>query len=515
MWKKLRWYLPMALAGLLLLALACQSTTETPGGQVATPDAQATITAMAQRPNFSTPTPTVVPPGAMEAAEEFFQGFQAANQKWDRLHLDYDTWQAGLLACDAGSMRASLGQFAGRFAAITQSARELTRAGATREFANRIIHAAEVEEQALRSLRDNWQPGGSVIAAIEATEEEDGSSVGEEEATNGSEISNNPGPVSVFEQVDQARSSATDILQEVTDTLTDLDERATEAGRAMLEDFTLAFHAANVRWDTFHQEYDAFRAEEVDLTLSQIAAQLSGLVSQFSQVVLVIRELPKSDDTHSVANIMAQTVDAEDLALRKLRATFQKVGPGDGNSGNGTADGDDLIALDPNLFESYEAQLVASNTSRRHASEAMAELNLSLSEDQLGVVAEFNRQYQGLLSDWDEFHLDYNLWRVGEGGCNREDAIKILADLGARFNQLAADVGDFPNTTVLRPMGELLVEAVRREASSLMDLRDQWRPFDAGIYQPLRQERVVADKLRRQVAVGIQDLLEQYGINPT
>ena len=315
--------------------------------------------------------------------------------------------------------------------------------------------------------------------------------------------------------MDQARSTATDILQEVTDTFTDLDERTTEAGRAMLEDFTLAFQAANVRWDTFHQAYDAFRAEEVDLTSSQIVARLSGLVSQFSQVVLAIRELPKSDDTRFVAVIMAETADAEDLALRKLRATFQKVGPGEDDSVNGTANGDELVALDPTLVEIYEAQLVVGNASRRRALEAMAELNLSLSEDRLAVVAEFKQQYRALLSDWDEFHRDYDKWRASEGGCNREDAIKILLDLGTQFNQLAADVGDLPSTTVLRPMGELLVEAVRREASALRDLLDQWRPFDAGIYKPLRQERVVADKLRRQVAVGIQDLLEQYGINPT
>jgi len=307
------------------------------------------------------------------------------------------------------------------------------------------------------------------------------------------------------------------LIQEVSDDLTDLEEAASEAGLASMEDFTLAFQAANLRWDTFHQDYDAFRAQETVLTPTQEVAQLSDLVTQFGQVVLAARELPKITRARTVAQLMAETADAEDLALRKVRANFQKKSNGggfsNGGSGNGDSNGGDLVAMDPFLFEDFEELLVASNSSRRQALETMADLNLSLSEEQLDIVSRFDEEYQALLSDWNVFHRNYDQWRVTEGGCDRDAAIKVLVRLGTQFSQLSLDVGDLPNTPVLRPLEELLVEAVRREAAALTDLRAAWRPFDADIYRSFRQERAGAEKLRRQVAVGVQDLLEQYGLD--
>ena len=510
----------MALAGLLILALACQNENENAGGEAAAgQDVQATITALEQmRSSFRTPTPTAVPESARDAAQAFAQGLQAAGERWDRAHSDYDTWQAGLAACNPTSVRASLGQFAGRIGAISQSARGLPRASATRGFADRAVQAAGVEAQALRALRDSWQPGGTGAPGADNGDPSPASTEasGEEDANGESGTSGDPGPVSGFAGVDAARSDAADMIQAVSDDLTDLDEAATPEGLAVLEDFTLAFQAANLRWDTFHQDYDAFRAEEAILTSSQVVESLSELVNKFSEVVLAARELPKLAGARDVAQLMADTANAEDLALRKLRATFQKEGGGDETaaaSGNGDSNGGDFVAMDLTLFEGFEVLLVASNTSRREALESMADLNRSLSEEQLGKVAEFNEEYQALLSDWDEFHRGYDTWRLTDGGCDRDAAIKVLAQLGTQFNQLSADVADLPNTTVLRPLGELLVEAVRREASALTDLRDSWRPFDADIYRAFRQERVGAEKLRRQVAVGVQDLLERYGLD--
>ena len=325
----------MALAGLLFLVLACQNESETTGGEVAAaPDIQATITALEQqRSSFSTPTPTAVPDSVRDAAQEFARGLQETNERWDQVHLDYDTWQAGLIACNPTSVRASLGQFAGQFATISQSARDLPRASATREFADQVVHAAGIEAQALRSLRDGWQTGGTAVT--NGGSANDSSEVsGEEDTGNGSLESGNPGPISGFEQVDVARSDAADLIQEVSDDLTDLEEAASEAGLASMEDFTLAFQAANRRWDTFHQDYDAFRAQEAVLTPTQEVAQLSDLVTQFGQVVLATRELPKITRARTVAQLMAETADAEDLALRKVRANFLKKSNG-GDSSNG------------------------------------------------------------------------------------------------------------------------------------------------------------------------------------
>ena len=559
MCKWLRWSIVLAAAALALVALACSTPTAPPEiPAAAKPDTQATITALAQRPGFSAPTPTPVPQSVLESTQEFSRGLDSVNESWDELRVSYDTWQAGLIACDPRSVRTSLNQFDSRFAAIVQSARDLNRASATRDLADRVVLAAETEQQALRSLRAaSATPPGNAAGPGKGPAASDIGDSGDTADTEvsgvyaGLESSNQSGQVSEVDQVDKARSSSATALQEVSDTLADLEERRTGAGRARLKEFTVAFNQVNALWDEFHRQYDAFRADEANLSSTEVVSELSGLISIFSDVVAATRELPTYNDTQFVAYLMAQTADSEDLVLRSLRATFQKEPqesgpPGEQVGGFGDfgdfrdpaepvdstdigipvdpvppkptevppTNNSEFVAQEPDLFGIFEQELVFANASRRDAKGALDQLKLSLSEDQLKAVAEFSAQLQALMVSWNGFHQDFDAWRADEGGCDRLGAIDALLEIGAAYNDLSAEVSRLPNTLVLRPFGELLVEAVRRESSALDDLKNSWRPFDAGIYQRLRQERTAADNQRRQVRVGIQDLLDQYGAAP-
>ena len=88
---------------------------------------------------------------------------------------------------------------------------------------------------------------------------------------------------------------------------------------------------------------------------------------------------------------------------------------------------------------------------------------------------------------------------------------ETLVGFGVEMSQIASSVRDLPSTNILRPLEELLVVAVQREESALRQLSDSWRPYDPQTYQPFRDQRLAAGKLTRQVGVGIQELLEQYG----
>ena len=128
-------------------------------------------------------------------------------------------------------------------------------------------------------------------------------------------------------------------------------------------------------------------------------------------------------------------------------------------------------------------------------------------------MEEFTKQYNLLLRAWNQFHNGYDVWRQSEGGCDRPKAIERLGSFTISFGELATAVRDLPRATLLRPLGELLVEAAEREEQSLRDLRNTWRPFDSEVYVALDRERNTAGKLRRQVVAGVQDLLSQYEIS--
>ena len=52
------------------------------------------------------------------------------------------------------------------------------------------------------------------------------------------------------------------------------------------------------------------------------------------------------------------------------------------------------------------------------------------------------------------------------------------------------------------------------EMDEAMFKRGFWQPYDTGVYATLDQERTSANKLRRQVTVGLQELFERFGISP-
>ena len=150
---------------------------------------------------------------------------------------------------------------------------------------------------------------------------------------------------------------------------------------------------------------------------------------------------------------------------------------------------------------------------RRQALQKLAELLEETSEDSQASVDEFTEKYDLLLRAWNSFHGEYDDWRQSEGGCDRPKAIERLGNFTISFGKLSREVRELPRATLLRPLGELLVESAEREEQALRVLRNTWRPFDVDVYETLDQERNMAGKLRRQVATGLQELLARYEIS--
>ena len=130
-----------------------------------------------------------------------------------------------------------------------------------------------------------------------------------------------------------------------------------------------------------------------------MVGRLSELVDEFRDLVVAVRELPASEVTRRVTQILAQAVEDEDLVLRKLRGTFEKTevtpekeigrrqGPEENSSVELASEANEgqseievlsaslnetstfeFVPRDPTLFDAFDAQLVRSNTLRRQAS---------------------------------------------------------------------------------------------------------------------------------------------------
>ena len=456
--------IPMLLVSLLLASLAACSETADTQPATATPDAP--------------PASTVEPLSAGDrmAMDAFADQRQTIDEEWDRFHQDFDGWRAGLTSCHRSSVHEALQGFAAGFAEVTAQAGDLPRATVTREIADIVIAAAEDEEAAFRQLRDRWQPDD----------------------------------ISLFEQVEQRRDGSAQAQRDVQDRTLELREQleaAAEPGeQAALMRFSAALGAVSDDWNEFHDDYAGLQEAAVHLDPFAVIAELDGLIVQFDAIVETVSGLSAEGATEGVAGTLQAAAEAEREALLAVHARMQEnlTALLEGQSPLPHPTGPTGTPLDEmeEIFEESESVL-------EQVSRTVRLLVDDDPEKKLAEVANFETHYAALVVKWDAFHERYADWRRTDGGCDRTDVLQSLDGFNLRMGGLGREVRSLPRSSYLLPIYNLLVEAVEREEGAIRALRNSWRPFTVDAFKTVDQERVTADRLRRQAAVGLQELRDR------
>ena len=482
----------LALASLTLIS-ACggDEPTRPPvaGPLFPTPDIEATVQArvrsIATAQARLTPTPTPPPSEARGVVVAFATGHAQLSTAWERFHQDFDAWRQGNVACEARSVETTLRGFAQDFTSITGQARQLPRSPSLKGVADTVIQAAEKEETALRQLRNTWQP-------------------------------NDP---AAFEAIEEERSAAAALLLEAGDNLAELQTRSSQAIRRRVQAFLGAHTQLNGDWDQFHRSYETFRAEESTLDPQETLARLHRLVARFSDISIAARDLEAPEVVRPLKGTLIEAAENEELALRKLRDSFQNSPSPASPSPSPTPKGKDEDATPTeasaptNAFAVFDTQLVEANRLRRQVLDGLNEVLSQTSESSEAEVAEFATKYDSLAQALELFHQGFDNWRKTEGGCDRVGSVKVLGQFVIRFGGLSSKVKALPQAIFLQPLGELFIEAAVREDRALSKLREEWQPFDTSALRTFDQERSNADRLRRQVAAGLNGLSAQFDIS--
>ena len=489
-------------AVLLLLLGACGGGEATapvvPVASAPTPDIEATVEARVRaRLNVAvrgTPIPEPLRPAAVEAIQAFATGHRALTNRWDQFHKEVDAWRNGLVACDPSSVQAALRRFTSLAADIAKDTADLPHLAAVTDLVNELVHAAEAEERAFRALQDTWEP------EIEA----------------------------VYQEVAHQRSFAVASQNELEGALVDTTQQTSPATRDALFSYAVVLRSVNVDWDNFHRLYNQFRADEAELTSAEIVSQLSDLVDFLGIVTTKVRNLPHGDLTAPISDVISQAADDEERALRNLRNAYAKSEPPgttvpevpsgeDVQSPNSQelegateVEGSSFEIRDAGLFQAFGEQLVESNGMRRQAMAMLAQVLDDASGDEQAAVERFSTAYEALVAASRTFHDEYDDWRRTDGGCDRSKALETLGQFAADFSDLVFEAQALPGTSPLAALKEIFVEAAEREEEAVRDLRNGWHPFDSDVYQELETERRAAARLRRQVALGITDLMSEY-----
>ena len=226
---------------------ACGSETPTPAAKVSPtpmPNIEATVVAEVQARLRSAATQAPLEALLSSTDRQGIVNFATAHRKiirdWEEFHVVLDAWRRGLDACDASSVEVTLIEFASAMESVAVLARTMPRSTDVRELDDKLIVAAESEAEALRQLRDSWQPGDPTV----------------------------------FEQVDTARSASLAQQREVQDALSDLQKRTSPEARALVASFGRALEDISSDWDIFRSSYDSFRTQEPSLSSLEVVNNL-------------------------------------------------------------------------------------------------------------------------------------------------------------------------------------------------------------------------------------------------
>jgi methyl-accepting chemotaxis protein len=507
---KLGLYLAPALVILSLFLLAC--TSETPASA---PNSGSANNRAAAAANSMAGMEVAVSP---EAVAEFAAEQRQINEDWDQFHADFDRWRGGLTSCDRSAALAAFRGFAADANGITRQARNLPSSGLAKALADTTIDAVVLEDQALRQLRDGWQPGH----------------------------------IALLENVENGRNEAASELRSVEFDLEALVNTDVQAA----EEFAEAFDPIDELWEEFNDSYDALREEQDDMTPQQVVERMELLIADFQGVVDALDGLPSDPATRDLAKRLAETADDEAAGLNDvledLQAFVETMGgesesaptptptpmpsesAGDegassevkaqptptptptptpkplfGPSGNGGRTTDTSV-----FFIDLDDQVEQSKETLEEVAANLENLAEEISEEDMVFLAEFSAALAELKQERDALHQEYEEWIFTEGGCDRGAVAASLAQFSQRYNQLGAQVNGLSQASSLRPSSDLLVEAFEREEDALDSLIQIWEPYKTDIYGGIDRERANADKLRRLAGRRTQEVVERFGAGP-
>ena len=132
-----------------------------------------------------------------------------------------------------------------------------------------------------------------------------------------------------------------------------------------------------------------------------------------------------------------------------------------------------------------------------------------LSAGELEQLDAFSTQQQAIAQDWDQFHRDFDLWRVDLTYCGRSSVEKALQDFAVSFNAVTEQARDLPRAEVTRELADSLITAAEAEETAFRQLRDHWQPNSPSIFEAVEQSRSEAASAQRQVEDQAEELREE------
>jgi hypothetical protein len=128
------------------------------------------------------------------------------------------------------------------------------------------------------------------------------------------------------------------------------------------------------------------------------------------------------------------------------------------------------------------------------------------------TALEFTRDYRAIEEGWEQFHTDFDTWRVGLVSCDRSSMQMALRDFAGDFNEITVQARNLPRPPVARELADGLIAAAEKEGAALRQLRDNWQPENTALFEAVDMARSGAANAQK---VALDRLNDLQGSAPT
>lgn len=226
--------------------------------------------------------------------------------------------------------------------------------------------------------------------------------------------------------------------------------------RAAIGEFEAQLQSIDDEWESFYEDFDAWRLGLVECHPSTAREALQELSASFAPIAAKARNLTRTPGTSELADLVIAATDAEESAFRQLRDRWK--------AGNIT------------LFEQVEQQRTESALAHNSAADMSLVLQQELEDgptlDQIDEMKAFATAFDALADDWDDFHDAYAAFAKRESKLEMEDRTIGYFELVAQLNAILTTVNGLQTGEINEDIVDALQEAIEDEVGALQFLAD-------------------------------------------
>ncbi len=223
-----------------------------------------------------------------------------------------------------------------------------------------------------------------------------------------------------------------------------------EPVRQGLVAFAAGHKSASADWDRFHQGMDQWREDVVACVPASVESALTAFAGRAIGVTQTARSLDRLPSLESFAARLTAAAAQEEAAFEFLSNNWK---PDSGFSGDTPSQ----------LFQQVASVRSEVGIERGKVSQSLLARQTSLDGASLAAVDWFASSVEILDSDWDQFHRDYDAFRVEQVELGDEAAASRLGGLLTQFGSIVDQVQSLPDTLLTQEIANRLADAADGE----------------------------------------------------